>query len=82
MELQDFRGPLATKDKKGVDVIVKSEGPLSSRVVLRPNTESTWADMRLLNNKLDTKWTDQEALEAEAKIVVSESCISYATETF
>ena len=68
VELQDFREPTITKDKKGEEV--KTEGPVSSRVVLRPNSESQWAYLRLVNEKYDKKGTDQEALEAEAKILV------------
>ncbi|KZV68778.1 hypothetical protein PENSPDRAFT_581945 [Peniophora sp. CONT] len=71
VELQDFREPPATKDKKGEDVNVKSDGPISSRVVLRQNSESACADLRLLNDKLNTNWTDQEALEAEARILLA-----------
>ncbi|VDC02670.1 unnamed protein product [Peniophora sp. CBMAI 1063] len=72
VELQDFREPPSNKDKKGDEVKVKTEGgPVSSRVVLRSNSESSWADLRLLNDKLDNKWTDQEALEVEAKILVA-----------
>ena len=70
-ELQDFREPAAPKDKKGDEVKIKTEGgPVSSRVVLRPNSESQWADLRLMNDKTGSKWTDQEALEVEAKILV------------
>ncbi|TFY54843.1 hypothetical protein EVG20_g9544 [Dentipellis fragilis] len=42
-----------------------------TRVVLRPNGESFWADLCLLNQKTGKKWTDQEALEVEARILVA-----------
>ena len=40
------------------------------RVVLQPNAESFYADLCLLNAKNGNKWTDQEALEIESKILV------------
>ncbi|KAA1468931.1 hypothetical protein DENSPDRAFT_549094 [Dentipellis sp. KUC8613] len=42
-----------------------------TRVVLHPNGESFWADLCLLNQKTGKKWTDQEALEVEARIVAA-----------
>lgn len=44
---------------------------ISSRVILQPNPETMWADICQLNNKAGSKWSDQEALEVEARILVS-----------
>jgi len=46
------------------------ETPEKSRVVLQPNPESLWVDLCLLNEKVGGQWTDQEALEVEAQILV------------
>jgi transcription factor SPT20 len=67
-ELEDYREP-KIKDKKSNDE-AKSNTADTMRVVLRPNPETLWADIRLLNQKDDSKWTDQQALEVEAKILV------------
>ena len=41
-----------------------------TRVLLRPNSETLFADLCLLNQKTGSKWTDKDALEIEAKILV------------
>ena len=41
-----------------------------ARVLLRPNSETLFADLCLLNQKAGNKWTDKDALEVEAKILV------------
>jgi len=41
-----------------------------TRVLLRPNSETLFADLCLLNQKTGGKWTDKDALEIEAKILV------------
>ena len=41
-----------------------------TRVLLRPNSETLFADLCLLNQKAGGKWTDKDALEIEAKILV------------
>lgn len=41
-----------------------------TRVLLRPNSETLFADLCLLNQKNGSKWTDKDALEIEAKILV------------
>ena len=41
-----------------------------TRVLLRPNSETLFADLCLLNQKTGNKWTDKDALEIEAKILV------------
>ena len=47
-----------------------AERPERTRVVLHPNSETLWADICSLNVKHGGKWTDQDALEIEAKILV------------
>ncbi len=46
------------------------EAPERSRTVLHPTSESLWADICALNVKQGSKWTDMDALEVEAKILV------------
>lgn len=41
-----------------------------ARVLLRPNSETLFADLCLLNQKAGNNWTDKDALEVEAKILV------------
>jgi transcription factor SPT20 len=41
-----------------------------TRVLLRPNSETLFADLCHLNQKNGSKWTDKDALEIEAKILV------------
>ncbi|KAI0064034.1 hypothetical protein BV25DRAFT_1801090 [Artomyces pyxidatus] len=67
VELQDHRVQ-KVKDKRNND----EAKPLEvTRIVLRPNSESLWADLCLLNQKTGSKWTDRDALELEAKILVA-----------
>jgi hypothetical protein len=40
------------------------------RIVLYPNGETLWADIGLLNIRNGNTWTDQQAIEFEAKILV------------
>lgn len=62
VELLDYR-PL-----KGKDPIL--EIPEKSRVVLSPNSETLWTNLCLLNQKAGNIWTDEDALEVEAGILV------------
>jgi transcription factor SPT20 len=41
-----------------------------TRVLLRPNSETLFADLCLLNQKSGNNWTDQDAHEIEARILV------------
>lgn len=41
-----------------------------TRVLLRPNSETLFADLCLLNQKAGGKWTDKDALDIEARILV------------
>jgi transcription factor SPT20 len=66
VELQDFREPKVAKDKKAAE---DSKSGVT-RVVLRPNPETLWTDLRLLNHKHGDKWTDEDALEVEAQVLV------------
>lgn len=45
--------------------------PQKTRVALHPNSETLWADLCSLNKQHGAKWTDMDALEVEAKILVS-----------
>ncbi|KAI0698373.1 Spt20 family-domain-containing protein [Cytidiella melzeri] len=65
VELLDYRPP------KGKDPLL--EEPICSHVVLSPTGESLWQDLCLLNQKSGSLWTDKEALEVEAKIVMAAS---------
>ncbi|KAI0048784.1 hypothetical protein FA95DRAFT_1490339 [Auriscalpium vulgare] len=69
VDLQDHRVHKA-KDKRAPD---DSKSYECSRILLRPNTESLWADLCLLNQKAGSKWTDQEALDVEARILMATS---------
>lgn len=62
VELLDYR-PVKAKDP----VLVNPE---RSRVVLSPNSETLWADLCLMNVKAENVWTDRDALEVEARILV------------
>ncbi|EGN95119.1 hypothetical protein SERLA73DRAFT_77130 [Serpula lacrymans var. lacrymans S7.3] len=62
VELLDYR-PVKAKDPP-------LEKPEKSRVTLHPDAESLWADICLLNSKLGNPWTDSDALEVEAKILL------------
>ncbi|KAN0137073.1 Spt20 family domain containing protein [Lactarius tabidus] len=44
-----------------------------SKVLLRPNSETLFADLCLLNQKAGNNWTDKDALEVEAKILLATS---------
>ena len=72
VEIQDYRAPRSKdkkthEDKKVQEDVKQSE---NTRVVLWPNGETMWADLCILNQKLGNKWTDQEALGVEARILV------------
>jgi hypothetical protein len=43
---------------------------ITTKVLLRPNSETLFADLCLLNQKAGNSWTDKDALEVEAKILV------------
>jgi len=62
VELLDYR-PSKSKEPA-------LEKPERTRVVLHPSSESLWADICLLNQKAGNQWTDQDALEIEARILV------------
>lgn len=62
MEVHDYRPPKATDQTL--------EEPQKTRVVLSPNSETLWADICLLNQKEGNTWTDRDALEVEARILV------------
>ena len=68
VELLDYR------PQKAKDAILTN--PERSRVVLTPSSETLWADICLLNQKAGNIWTDQEALEVEARILVRITTLS------
>ncbi|ESK94931.1 saga complex subunit spt20 [Moniliophthora roreri MCA 2997] len=45
--------------------------PILERIVLQPNGESLYADICLMNAKYGSKWTDLDALEVEARILLA-----------
>jgi transcription factor SPT20 len=47
------------------------EKPERTRAVLHPNAETLWADICSLNQKHGGKWSDKDALEIEARLLVS-----------
>ncbi|KAH8116310.1 Spt20 family-domain-containing protein [Phellopilus nigrolimitatus] len=65
VEIRDYR------PAKAKDPIL--EKPDVQRVVLRPNPETIWADICMMNAKTGSAWTDVEALEIEAKLLMSTS---------
>ncbi|KAI0796211.1 Spt20 family-domain-containing protein [Abortiporus biennis] len=62
-EILDYR------PAKGKDPVL--EKPERSRVVLTPNSETLWTDICLLNQKNGLSWTDEDALEVEARILMA-----------
>ncbi|OCH96343.1 hypothetical protein OBBRIDRAFT_718879 [Obba rivulosa] len=65
VELQDYR---SAKNRREVLTT-----PETTRVVLRPNAETLWADIRLLNQKAGNTWSDHDALEIEARLLLTTS---------
>lgn len=47
--------------------------PEKRRVVLTPSPESTWADICSISQKRSLSWTDTDALEFEARMLVCSS---------
>ncbi|KAJ6568358.1 Spt20 family-domain-containing protein [Mycena vulgaris] len=47
--------------------------PERTRVVLHPNAETLFADICSLNRKHGNKWTDRDALEIEARLLLATS---------
>lgn len=66
VEIEEFSQPNSTDNSK------ESKPPEKTvtRVLLRPNSETLFADLCLLNQKTGGRWTDKDALEIEAKILV------------
>ena len=63
VEIEEFKPP-DSKDNNA------PPEKISARFLLRPNSETLFADLCLLNQKGGNKWTDKDALEVEAKILV------------
>ena len=70
VELLDYRPP------KGKDPELAT--PKRTRVVLSPTSDTIWADICLLNHKSGNMWTDEEALDVEAKILVGQILILFS----
>lgn len=66
VEIEDFIQLNSTDSSK------ESKPPEKTvtRVLLRPNSETLFADLCILNQKTGGTWTDRDALEVEAKILV------------
>ncbi|KAI0642084.1 Spt20 family-domain-containing protein [Trametes meyenii] len=63
VELLDFRPAKTTEPEL--------EQPERSRVVLTPNDESRWGDICLMKQKAIAPWTDGDALELEARLLMA-----------
>lgn len=62
MELLDYRPPKSSDPEL--------EQPEKTRVVLTPTDESRWQDICLMNLRSGSSWTDADALELEARLLV------------
>ncbi|KAF8074624.1 Spt20 family-domain-containing protein [Lyophyllum atratum] len=49
------------------------ERPERTRAVLHPNSETLWADICSLSQRSGSKWTDRDALEVEARLLLATS---------
>ncbi|KAH9943857.1 Spt20 family-domain-containing protein [Amylocystis lapponica] len=63
VELLDYR-PVKVSDPM-------LEVPDKTRVVLTPNGETLWADICLLNKKAGGTWSDRDAMEVEARLLLA-----------
>jgi transcription factor SPT20 len=66
VEIEEFSQVTSNDNSKESKPLEKT----ATRVLLRPNSETLFADLCLLNQKSGSNWTDQDALEIEAKILV------------
>lgn len=66
VEIEEFKQATSKDNSKETEPLEKT----ATRVLLRPNSETLFADLCLLNQKSGNKWTDKDALEVEAKILV------------
>lgn len=62
VELLDHRPPRACDPP--------IDKPVPNRVILRPDSETLWADICSMNQRLEKTWSDTDALDIEAKILV------------
>jgi hypothetical protein len=56
---------------------LKNSPSQNKRIVLYPNGETLWADISLMNTRNGGTWTDQQAIEFEAKILVCPAQLFY-----
>jgi transcription factor SPT20 len=73
VELLDYR------PQKSNEPALKN--PSKTRVVLHPSPETLWADICSLNQRNGARWTDMDALEIEAKLLVRLSSSDYLSTT-
>ncbi|KAJ7498060.1 Spt20 family-domain-containing protein, partial [Mycena galericulata] len=66
VELLDYRPQQRHKE-------APLDKPERTRVVLHPNGETLFADICSLNRKNGSKWTDRDALEIEARLLLATS---------
>ncbi|KAJ7249507.1 Spt20 family-domain-containing protein [Mycena haematopus] len=66
VELLDYRPQQRNKE-------TQPDRPEKTRVVLHPNAETLFADICSLNRKNGNKWTDRDALEVEARLLLATS---------
>ncbi|KAJ7302940.1 Spt20 family-domain-containing protein, partial [Mycena albidolilacea] len=66
VELLDYRPQQRNKE-------AAPDKPERTRVVLHPNGETLFADICALNRKNGNKWTDRDALEVEARVLLATS---------
>ncbi|KDQ19191.1 hypothetical protein BOTBODRAFT_63293 [Botryobasidium botryosum FD-172 SS1] len=61
-------------DHRDVEASENPAEPVApQRVVLRPTPESMWSDLCSLNSRLNAQWTDEDALDIEARILAATS---------
>lgn len=63
VELLDYRAQKANQPQP--------EKPERTRVILHPNPETIYADICRMNESSGRTWTDKDAVEVEAKLLVS-----------
>ncbi|KAH9933385.1 uncharacterized protein B0H18DRAFT_983411 [Fomitopsis serialis] len=55
----------------GCMIVETLEEPQKTRVVLSPNPETLWTDICLMNKQAGNAWSDLDALEVEARILIA-----------
>jgi len=78
VEIEEFSQLNSTDNSKESNPSEKTV----TRFLLRPNSETLFADLCLLNQKTGCKWTDKDALEIEAKILVRNFDYPFSVRTY